>query len=46
MIKHYEVLSLMEEIELIENIEKYCKEQEITIPKMDKDNECEHVETE
>ena len=35
LLKHYDVLELLDEAELIGNIEKYCVEQGITIPLME-----------
>lgn len=32
LLKHYDVLGLLDESELVENIEKYCEQHEISIP--------------
>lgn len=46
LLKHYDVLELLDEVELIENIEKYCREKGITIPSMEESNGCEPTEVE
>ena len=46
LLKHYDVLELLNEAELIENIEKYCGEQGIKIPAMEESNGCEPAEVE
>ena len=46
LLKHYDVLQLLDEAELIGNIEKYCGEQGITIPIMQESNDCEPAEIE
>lgn len=46
LLKHYDVLQLLDEAELIGNIEKYCGEQGITIPIMQESNNCDPAEIE
>ena len=43
LLKHYDVLELLDEADLVENIEKHCQEQGITIPVLE-DCEVEEVE--
>jgi len=46
LLKHYDVLELLDEAELVENIEKYCGEQGIKIPTMEESSGCEPAEVE
>ncbi len=46
LLKHYDVLNLLDEAELVENIEKYCEDQGILIPTSEEVNDCEHAEIE
>lgn len=46
LIKHYDVLNLLDEAELVENIEKYCEDQGILIPTSEEVNDCEHAKIE
>lgn len=46
LLKHYEVLGLLDEIELVDNIELYCDEQGIIIPIQGESNDCESSEIE
>lgn len=44
LLKHYDVLELLDEVELIENIEKYCRKKGITIPSVEESNGGEPTE--
>lgn len=46
LLKHYDVLKLLEEAELVENIEKYCEEKGITVISSEKIDENTLLETE
>lgn len=46
LIKHYDVLELLDETDLIGNIEKYCEDQGILIPTSEECNDCEYAEIE
>lgn len=46
LLKHYDVLDLLDEADLVENIEKHCQEQGIAIPVLEECEDCEFEEVE
>lgn len=41
LLKHYDVLGLLDEVQLVDSIEQYCDEQRVTIPRHGKSNDYE-----